>query len=603
MMKQQTELDLITVEQAGTLSGLFYERVQRSPDKVAYRYYDTSTDSWNDLTWSDAGKQVARWQAALAAEGLQAGDRVAVIMQNCPEWVMFDQAALANGLVVVPLYTQDRAENAAYILHNAGVKVLLIGGQEHWDSLQPVREQLDFLVRVISLEHIDSGGQPDSRLKTAGEWLPDQAELIRADRDKDALATIVYTSGTTGRPKGVMLSHHNILWNAHASLQVVQCQPDEVFLSFLPLSHTLERTAGYYLAMMVGGTVAYNRSIPQLGEDLLVIKPTILISVPRIFERVYNKIQAGLQEKSPVARALFGLAVNTGWRRFEHQQGRTGWSPQLLLWPLLNKIVASKVMEKLGGRMHLAVVGGAPLPGGVARLFIGLGLPMIQGYGLTETSPVISVNPIENNDPSGVGCLLPDVEARIGEQDELQVRSPGVMLGYWANEQATREMIDSDGWLHTGDKARIDNGQVYITGRIKEIIVLANGEKVPPADMEMAICMDALFEQALVIGDNRPYLTALVVLDPEQWKLLAGELGMDPGDTAACQSSRVNQVVLERVANQISTFPGYARIHKVSCRLEPWSIEDGLITPTLKLKRNKVCEHFEAEIKAMYEDR
>jgi len=602
-MKQQAELDLITPEQAGTLSGLFYERVQRSPDKVAYRFYDTATDSWNDLTWSDAGKQVARWQAALVAEGLQAGDRVAVIMQNCPEWVMFDQAALANGLVVVPLYTQDRAENAAYILQNAGVKVLLIGGQEHWDSLQPVREQLGFLARIISLSHIDSGGQPDSRLKTVGEWLPDQAELIRSERDKDALATIVYTSGTTGRPKGVMLSHHNILWNAYGSLQVVQCQPDEVFLSFLPLSHTLERTAGYYLAMMVGATVAYNRSIPQLGEDLLIIKPTILISVPRIFERVYNKIQLGLEEKSPLARALFSLAVNTGWRRFEYQQGRAGWSPKLLLWPLLNKIVAGKVMEKLGGRMHLAVVGGAPLPGGVAHLFIGLGLPMIQGYGLTETSPVISVNPIENNDPSGVGCLLPDVEARIGEQDELQVRSPGVMLGYWANEQATRDMIDSDGWLYTGDKARIENGQVYITGRIKEIIVLANGEKVPPADMEMAICMDALFEQALVIGDNRPYLTALVVLNPEQWEPLARKLGMDPGDTTACHSSRVNEVVLERVANQISSFPGYARIRKVRCQLEPWSIEDGLITPTLKLKRSKVYERFESEINGMYEDR
>jgi long-chain acyl-CoA synthetase len=602
-MNQQADVDLITPEQAGTLSGLFYERVQRSPDKVAYRYYDAATEVWKNLTWSEAGKQVARWQAALAAEDLQVGDRVAVIMQNCPEWVMFDQAALANGLVLVPLYTQDRAENAAYILQDAGVKLLLIGGQEHWDSLQPVREQLGFLARIISLSHIDTGGHPDSRLKTVGEWLPDQAKLIRKERDKDALATIVYTSGTTGRPKGVMLSHYNIVWNAYASLQVVKCQPDEVFLSFLPLSHTLERTAGYYLAMMVGGTVAYNRSIPQLGEDLLAIKPTILISVPRIFERVYNKIQAGLAEKSPVARSLFKLAVNTGWRRFEHQQGRAGWSPKLLLWPLLNKIVAGKVMEKLGGRMHLAVVGGAPLPGGVARLFIGLGLPMIQGYGLTETSPVISVNPIENNDPSGVGCLLPDVEARIGEQDELQIRSPGVMLGYWAHEKATREMIDSDGWLHTGDKARIQNGQVYITGRIKEIIVLANGEKVPPADMEMAICMDALFEQAMVIGDSRPYLTALVILNPEQWELLAKELGMNPGDPAACQSSRVNEVVLERVANQISAFPGYARIHKVRCQIDPWSIEDGLITPTLKLKRNRVYERFETDINAMYQDR
>jgi long-chain acyl-CoA synthetase len=601
MAKNTTE-SLITPAEAETLSGLFYERVHRTPDALAYRYFDHFSESWKDLSWSKVGDQVARWQAALATEDLQPGDRVAIMMQNCPEWVMLDQAVLANGLVVVPLYTQDRAENAAYILQNAGVKILVIGNQEHWDSLQPVRDQLGFLTRIISLSQIDTAREPDTRLKTAGSWLPDEAELIRINWDRDSLATIVYTSGTTGRPKGVMLSHHNILWNAYRSLQVVKCSPSELFLSFLPLSHSLERTAGYYLPMMLGAGVAYNRSIPQLADDLVAVKPTILISVPRIFERVYNKIQAGLEEKSPVARALFKLAVSTGWRRFEYQQGRAGWSPQLLLWPLLKKIVASKVMEKLGGRMRLAVVGGAPLPAGVAHLFIGLGLPMIQGYGLTETSPVISVNPIENNDPAGVGCLLQDVEARIGDNDELQVRSPGVMLGYWANEKATSDMIDADGWLHTGDKARIVNGQVYITGRLKEIIVLANGEKVPPADMEMAICMDNLFDQAMIVGDNKPYLSALLVINPEQWEPLAKEVKVDPADAEACKSARVNEIVLERVAKQISAFPGYAKIRKACCQLEPWSIENGLITPTLKIKRNKILERFETDIEKMYQD-
>ncbi len=599
-MEKYNENHLVTPEQAGTLSGLFFERVRKTPQALAYRYYDQEDEDWKDISWSEAGHLAARWQAALAAENLQPGDRVAVLMQNCPQWVMYDQAALANGLVVVPLYTQDRAENVAYILQNAGAKVLLIGHQEHWDALQPVWDQLGFLNRIISLEHIDTSGHPDPRLHTVGEWLPDEAELVRVNWDPDALATIVYTSGTTGRPKGVMLSHHNILWNAYRSLQVVKRGPDELFLSFLPLSHTLERTAGYYLPMMLGAAVAYNRSIPQLGEDLLAVRPTIMMSVPRIFERVYNKIHAGLEEKSPIARTLFRLAVNTGWRRFEYQQGRAGWTPQLLLWPLLYKLVASKVMEKLGGRMRLAVVGGAPLPFEVARLFIGLGLPMIQGYGLTETSPVISVNPIENNDPRSVGCLLEDVEARIGDKDELLVRSPGVMLGYWANEKATRDVIDEEGWFHTGDKAKLENGQLYITGRLKEIIVLANGEKVPPADMEMAITADPLFEQAMVVGDNRPYLTALVVLEPEQWKVFAGQLGVDPDSPDACNSSRVYAAVLERVAKQISAFPGYARIHNVYCQLEPWTIEDGLITPTLKLKRNEVCERYAQQIETMY---
>jgi long-chain acyl-CoA synthetase len=599
-MDKSNESHLVTPEQAGTLSGLFFERVKRTPEALAYRYFDSVSEVWKDINWSQAGHEAARWQAALASENLQPGDRVAILMQNCPQWVMFDQAALANGLVVVPLYTQDRAENVAYILQNAGAKALLIGHQEHWDALQPVRDQLGFLNRIISLEHIDTSGHSDPRLRIVGEWLPDEAEVVRVNWDPNSLATIVYTSGTTGRPKGVMLSHYNILWNAYRSLQVVKRGPDELFLSFLPLSHTLERTAGYYLPMMLGAAVAYNRSIPQLAEDLLAVRPTIMISVPRIFERVYNKIHAGLEEKPAVARALFNLAVNVGWHRFEYQQGRAGWSPKLLLWPILNKLVAGKVMEKLGGRLRLAVVGGAPLPLEVARLFIGLGLPMIQGYGLTETSPVISVNPLENNNPRGVGCLLEDVEARIGDKDELLVRGPGIMLGYWANEKATRDIIDEDGWFHTGDKARLENGQLYITGRLKEIIVLANGEKVSPADMEMAITADPLFEQAMVVGDNRPYLSALLVLNPEQWTLFAEQLGVDPESPEACNSSRVYEAILERVARQISAFPGHARIHGVHCQLEPWSIEEGLITPTLKLKRNKICERYAMEIEAMY---
>jgi len=601
-MDDINESHLVTPEQAVTLSGLFFERVKRTPDTLAYRYFDSATEVWKDISWSEAGAEVARWQAALASEDLQPGDRVAILMQNCPQWVMFDQAALANGLVVVPLYTQDRAENAAYILQNAGAKVLLIGHQEHWDALHPVWDQLGFLNRIVSLEHIDTSGHSDPRLRTVGEWLPDEAEQVRVNWDTDSLATIVYTSGTTGRPKGVMLSHHNILWNVYRSLQVVKRTPSELFLSFLPLSHTLERTGGYYLPMMLGASVAYNRSIPQLAEDLQIVRPTIMISVPRIFERVYNKIHTGLEEKSPVARALFKLAVKVGWQRFEYQQGRGGWSPKLLLWPLLEKLVASKVMAKLGGRLRLVVVGGAPLSIDVAQLFIGLGLPMIQGYGLTETSPVISVNPIENNDPNGVGCLLEDVEARIGDKDELQIRSPGVMLGYWANEKATHDVIDEEGWFHTGDKAKLEHGQLYITGRLKEIIVLANGEKVPPADMEMAIMADSLFEQVMVIGDNRPYLSALLVLNPEQWGLFAQQLGVDPKIPEACNSSKVYEAILERVAKQISTFPGYARIRCLHCQLEPWSIEDGLITPTLKLKRSKICEHFEEQIKAMYKD-
>jgi long-chain acyl-CoA synthetase len=592
--------DVILPQQALTLAGLFRERVSRSPERIAYRQYNAERKIWEEVSWAEMGVAAAHWQAALALEGLARGDRVAVMLRNCREWVMFDQAALGLGLVVVPLYTDDRPENVAYILQNAGARLLLIGGEEHWERLQAVRDQLGFLLRILSLSAIDDATDP--RLRHVEAWLPDMTPALTAqDVAPESLATIVYTSGTTGRPKGVMLSHKNILWNAYASQQKVDVYPDDLFLSFLPLSHTFERTVGYYLPMMCGSMVAYNRSVPELGEDLLSIRPTILISVPRIFERVYSKIQAGLAAKSPLARKLFSSAVDVGWRRFEHQQGRASRDAGMLAWPLLNKLVASKVIAKLGGRMRFAVCGGAPLPPAIARLFIGLGLPIVQGYGLTETSPVIAGNSLDDNQPASVGTPLVDVEVRVGPGDELLTRSPGVMLGYWDNPAATAAMIDAEGWLHTGDRVRIDeHGHIFITGRLKEILVLANGEKVPPADMEMAIAMDPWFEQVMVIGDGRPFLCALVVFNVERWPIEAERLGVDPDADQALHDKRVCDAVLERVAARIREFPGYAQIRRVACYLEPWTIDAGLITPTLKLRRERILEHCQVDVERLY---
>lgn len=593
--------DVILPEQAQTLAGLLRERVRRSSDSVAYRQFNTQTRQWEDMRWGELGRMVARWQAAFAREGLERGDRVAVMLRNCREWVMFDQAALGMGLVVIPLYTDDRPESVAYILQNAGARLLLIGGEDHWERIAQVRDQLGFLVRIVCVTPVQDATDP--RLLSMDAWLPGPGDYALQVEDgiADALATIVYTSGTTGRPKGVMLSHRNILWNAYASQLKISVYPNDLFLSFLPLSHTFERTVGYYLPMMCGATVAYNRSVPELAEDLLVIRPTILVSVPRIFERVYNKIQAGLAEKSPLARRLFTSAVDIGWRRFECQQGRATRSTGMLLWPLLNRLVAAKVMAKLGGRLRFAVCGGAPLPPAVARLFIGLGLPLVQGYGLTETSPVLTANSIEDNQPFSVGTPLADVEVRIDTDDELLVRSPGVMLGYWDNAGATAEMIDAEGWLHTGDQARVDDqGHVFITGRLKEILVLANGEKIPPADMEMAIVMDPWFEQVMVIGDNRPFLSALIVFNVERWPLEAARLGIDPEAEDALSDERVCAEVLRRVAERIREFPGYAQIRRVACYLEPWTVDAGLITPTLKLRRARVLERCRDDVERLY---
>jgi len=594
---------LIPVEAAVTLDGLFRERVKRTPDLVAYRAHNEQHNNWRDYTWAQIDHQVARWQAALEKDGIMPGDRVAVMLRNCPEWVTYDQAALGLGLVVVPLYTQDRPENVAYIIHDSGCKVLLIEGAEQWQALAEVKGQLGSLVRILTVNPIPNAGEP--RLRSLGEWLPDQGGATRdvprdVPRDPHALATIVYTSGTTGRPKGVMLSHHNILSNAAAGCDVFSAGHDDLFLSFLPLSHTLERTCGYYLAVMTGSTTAYARSVLVLAEDLQTMQPTILVSVPRIYERVYGRIRAALDEGPPLKKKLFQLAVEIGYARFEHAQGRGPWKPSFLLWPVLNALVAKKILARLGGRMRAALSGGAALPPDISRVFIGLGLRVLQGYGLTETSPIVSANRPDDNVPASIGKTVPGVQVRIGEHNALMIKGPNVMLGYWNNPEATKAMIQPDGWLNSGDTARIDGqGHVFITGRLKEIIVLSNGEKVPPVDIESAIARDSLFEQVMLLGEGKPYLSAMTVLNGDQWKKLCAERGLNAAPVTI-GSKQVEEILLSRITNQMKEFPGYAQVRRVSATLEPWTVENGLLTPTLKLKRAKVMEKFNAEIDGMY---
>lgn len=597
--------EIISLDEASTLAGLFKERARRTPDRIAYRYYDPKQATWKNSTWSEMRNETARWQAAFLQEDLKRGDRVGIMMPNCREWVMFDQAALGLGLVSVPLFYNDRGGNVAYIAEASAIKLLVIHDQEQWKSLEPIRDELPTIHRIISVESLD-GLAHDNRIRHLEEWLPATAGEYQVvnDLDPHGLCSIVYTSGTTGNPKGVMLSHHNILSNTYESLQTTSVNDDDIMLSFLPLSHMLERTAGYYLPLMAGITVAYARSILLLAEDLLSIRPTLMISVPRIYERIYAKIQEGLDEKPPIARKLFNLAVNVGWKRFEYQQGRGRWSPSLLLWPLLNKLVASKVTEKLGGRLRTAISGGAPLPPDVARTFLALGVPILQGYGLTETSPVLAVNRIDDNVPESVGLALPGTELSVAENGELLARGNAVMLGFWNNPQETARVIDEEGWLHTGDVARIDStGHVYITGRIKDIIVLATGEKVSPADMEIALAMDALFEQVLIIGEGRPFLSALIVPEPEHWKSLAEGLGLDPENPVSLQDKKVMDHVYQRISEQLHKFPGYAQIRKTVLLRESWSVENGYLTPTLKTKRKLIIEHCDKLIRDIYDRR
>jgi long-chain acyl-CoA synthetase len=590
----------------GTLCGLFRARVAATPDQVAYRQFDESRDTWVSFTWAQVAEQVARWQAALVKEGLVPGDRVAVMLKNSVEWVIFDQAALSLGLVTVPLYLDDRPDSAAYILNDSGARLLLVEGKRQHKKLAEIVGSTHTLRHIVSLVAPENELLNwSTRFVVAEDWLAAAADTPVPERhlSSDLLASIVYTSGTTGRPKGVMLTHENMLWNAIYASQFENFGEHPVFLSFLPLSHMYERTAGYYLPMLLGAEVVYARSIAQLGRDLLEVRPTVLVSVPRIFERVYGRIQDGLEKKGVFARMLFDLAVRVGWRRFEHEQGRAGWHPELLLWPLLSKRVASRIAEKLGGRLEIAISGGASLSPEIARTFIGLGVPIFQGYGLTETGPVVSSNRKASNLPSSIGKPLPGIEVKIDDNAELLTRSRCVMRGYWQNEEATRAMIDSEGWLHTGDKARVDaEGNYTIIGRIKDIIVLNNGEKVPPADMESAILLDPLFEQVMIVGEGKPYLAALTVLNEEHWQAFAASLDVDPRHPAVLRDPKVVKALTRRVAHLLKHFPGYAQIRRLHPELKPWTVDEGLLTPTLKVKRDQVLDRYRAAVEAMYAD-
>lgn len=581
----RAEAPLEAITTGESLDGVFRERVRRTPDAVAYVQFEADTGVWCETTWGEAGRQVARWQTALRRLGLQPGERVALMLDNRREWVFFDQAALGLGLVTVPLYTADRAENVAWVLEDSGAQALLIEGQAQGAILQHIAPVLRRLRALITLQPLDA---KLPNLLLAEQWLTAHGGALAAcSAGGDALATLVYTSGTTGKPKGVMLSHRNILFNVRAGLAAVAVGADDRLLSFLPLSHMLERTVGHYLPMVCGCTVAYARSIEQLSDDLLQVRPTILIAVPRMFERVHGRVRESLAGASALRQRLFAAAVALGWKRYQVRQGRARWSPTLLTQPLLDHLVGAKVRARLGGRLRFAISGGAPLAPDISRLFIGLGVEVLQGYGLTETSPVIAVNRREDNEPTSVGLALPGVEVAIGEHEELLTRSPSVMLGYWRDRATTRALIDRQGWLHTGDQAQLGpRGHIRITGRLKDILVLSTGEKIAPADVEQALAACPLVEQVMILGDGRPYLSALVVPSTE---LAAG------GDANA-RAESLHQHLLPCLKD----FPGYAKLARVAVVDEPWTLENGLLTPTLKLRRQAVMRRYQSQVESLY---
>ena len=534
-----------------------------TPERILYRQF--TEGSWRDISAREIAAYAARWQAFLRAEGLAPGDRVALCLKNGIHWVAADQAALGLGLVVVPLYADDNPENVAWCLENSGARLLVAETSRMADALRGVAASLPRVLCVAA----DPGSGHDG----VEAVLPRQAPTFEAAPVEDgALATICYTSGTAGRPKGVMLTHGNILANVSACERLRLAQSDDVFLSLLPLSHMFERTGGYYLPLAIGAKVTYARSISQLAEDLASERPTVMFAVPRVFEKFAARVNEALAQ-SPAKKRLFELVVAAGGRA---QRREAGLADRIVL-ALLRDRVAGPVRSRLGGRMRFAILGGAPLDPAIAWLFLGLGLPVLQGYGMTEASPVISVNRPEGNVPESVGMPLDNVEVRVAADGELLARGPSIMKGYWNNPEASAKSLDREDWLHTGDLAEIREGRIFIRGRLKDVLVLSNGEKLPPQDVELAILGDGVFEQGILIGEGRPFL-ALVAVTRE-----TGEKDL-----------------IRRANDRLKEFPRYIRVRRVVATREPWTVENGLLTPTLKVKRDRVQQKFDAEIERAY---
>jgi long-chain acyl-CoA synthetase len=516
-----------------------------TPERALYRQF--ADGGWHDQTAADIAAAAARWQAAFRREGFAPGDRIAIGLRNGTGWVALDQAALGLGLVVVPLYADDRPDSQAYCAITAGARLVVV----ETDRMAAALAAAGVAATAILCARAENG----SAVRAVESFLPPATdEFSVAPAADDALATICFTSGTAGRPKGVMLSHRNILANLEGCPATGMARPDDVFLSFLPLSHMFERTGGYYLPLAIGAKVAFSRGIAQLPEDLASERPTAMFAVPRVFERFAARIRDGVAG-SPWKRGLLERCVVSGAR--VELGGAT--LVDRLATPVLRALVARPILDRFGGRLRLAVVGGAAMDPAIAGLFIGLGLPVLQGYGLTEASPVVSVNRLDDNDPETVGPALDNVEVRLGEAGELLVRGPSVMLGYWNDPAATARVLDGERWLHTGDVAEFERGHIAIRGRLKDILVLSNGEKL------------------VVVGEGRPFLTLLAVAKDADEKEL-----------------------VKRANGRLAHFPRHVRVRRAIVSPEPWTVENGLLTPTLKVKRNDVLRQFAPQIEAVY---
>jgi long-chain acyl-CoA synthetase len=586
--------------------------VDRHPSKTALMWKEGG--AYRGITYREMWEQIRQAAAGFARIGVRNRDKVAILSENNPMWPVTDLAVASLGAVSVPIYPTLPAGQVSFMLNQAECSVAVV---ENEIQLQKVRERETGVRHIVMMKPGpdftgEDGVLTFEQLLKEGESHPLEDWDSKWNRiGRDQLVTIIFTSGTTGRPKGVMLTHGNILANIEGvQFLTLEARPDDIFLSYLPLSHVFERMAGQYVPLSAGATIAYAESIDTIQENLQEVRPTVMTSVPRLFEKVHAKVQEIIEAGTPLRRKIFDWAIQVGIRRYEHYLNTSvdklilGDTLPLRLkveWQIADRLVYRKVRERLGGRLRGLVSGGAPLNPDIARFFWAVDLPVLEGYGLTESAPVIAVNPIVRAKIGTVGKPLPNVEVRIAEDGEVLVQGPNVMLGYYNDPEATAEQI-RDGWLHTGDLGEWDEeGYLRIIDRKKNLIVLSTGKKLAPQPIENAINNSPYIEQSALVGNGRKYVVALVVPDFELLIPWARNKGLP---TDSCEElvrhPAVTELLQQEVKRLTSSFAPFEQPKKVWVAENEWTVESGELTPTLKVRMREIEKKYRDVIDRLY---
>ncbi len=591
-----------------SLAIMFKSVCEKYPDKTGYMFKKEGV--YHSIPFSEALAKVNNLAAGLKKIGAKKKDKILLLSDNRVEWAIADFAILSLGCVTVPIYPTLLPAHIEYIINDSEGHTIFVSDSIQLKKIEEIRKNIPRLKHIILMtEEAPEGIMTLNEVYDMGKMaLSENPHFVEQDLveiDRNDLASIIYTSGTTGVPKGVLLSHGNFLSNIEGTLQALSVSEKDIFLSFLPLSHVFERMGGHFLAIYCGSTIAYAENIETVGDNLQEVRPTVMTSVPRFFEKVYARILDSLEEGSPIKKKIFLWAIEVGRKaNFYKQKGLPLKGTLKVRYNIADKLVYSKLKERVGGNIRFFVSGGAPLAREINEFFNAAGLLLLEGYGLTESSPVISVNREENFKFGTPGQPIVNVEVAIAEDGEILTRGPHIMQGYYKNEDETKEAIDSEGWLHTGDIGYLDkDGFLYITDRKKNIIVTSGGKNIAPQPIENLIVTSKFIDQVVVLGDKRKYCTAFIVPNMENLKNHAQtQQIVYKNEDELISHTEINDLIRKEIDRVTVDLASYETIKKFHILKEPFTIESGELTPTLKVKRNVVEQKYKVLIESMYQD-